>query len=91
MAKIIEKDGRVTSVAVEHCGQRFNVWRFERDPREYEVFCNDRGGISITFSAEDADELEADLRDLNEGLLTAERLEDKLASKIDPFLASVSQ
>ena len=30
MAKVIEK-GRFTSVAVEHIGLRFNIWRFDRD------------------------------------------------------------
>jgi hypothetical protein len=39
MAKVIE-NGRFTSVAVEHVGTLFNIWRFDRAQREYEVFCN---------------------------------------------------
>ena len=54
MAKVIE-NGRFTSVAVEHVGTLFNIWRFDRAQREYEVFCNQRGGISITFSNDDAE------------------------------------
>jgi hypothetical protein len=57
MAKVIQ-NGRISSVVVEHAGSQFNIWRFNRDQREYEVFCNRRGGLSITFPGEDADELE---------------------------------
>ncbi len=53
MSKVIE-NGRITSVVVEHVGSQFNIWRFDREAPEYEVFCNRRGGRSITFSAEDA-------------------------------------
>ena len=88
MAKVIE-NGRFTSVVVEHQGDQFNIWRFNRDQREYEVFCNRRGGLSITFSGEDADELETDLKAVNAGLLSKQELEGKLAQKIDGFLGSI--
>lgn len=39
MAKVVE-NGRFTSVAVEHMGEQFNIWRFDRTKPEYEVFCN---------------------------------------------------
>ncbi|MFN5099077.1 MAG: hypothetical protein ACK5D0_02555 [Burkholderiaceae bacterium] len=90
MAKVIE-NGRITSVVVEHVGSQFNIWRFDRDQREYEVFCNRRGGLSITFSGEDADELEADLNAVKVSLLSKRDLESKLAAKIDAFLGSIKQ
>jgi hypothetical protein len=88
MARVIE-DGQSTPVVVEYVGSRFDVWRVERDQREYSVFCNHRGGLSITFAGEDADELEEDLQALSAGHLIEEALEDRLAAKIDPFLASI--
>jgi len=88
MAKVIE-NGRITSVVVEHVGSQFNIWRFDRDQREYEVFCNQRGDLSITFSGEDADELEADLKAINISSLSKQDLETKLATKIDAFLRSI--
>jgi hypothetical protein len=88
MAKVIE-NGRITSVVVEHVGSQFNIWRFDRDQREYEVFCNQRGDLSITFSGEDADELEADLKAVNISSLSKQDLETKLAAKIDAFLRSI--
>jgi hypothetical protein len=88
MAKVIE-NGRITSVVVEHVGSQFNIWRFDRDQREYEVFCNQRGDLSITFSGEDADELEADLKAVNISSLSKQGLETKLATKIDAFLRSI--
>jgi hypothetical protein len=90
MAKVIE-NGRITSVLVEHVGSQFNIWRFDRDQREYEVFCNQRGGLSITFSGEDADELQADLKAVSVGSLSKQALEGKLAQKIDAFLGSIKQ
>jgi len=88
MAKVIE-NGRITSVVVEHVGSQFNIWRFDRDQREYEVFCNQRGDLSITFSGQDADELEADLKAVNISSLSKQDLETKLAAKIDAFLRSI--
>jgi hypothetical protein len=88
MAKVIE-NGRITSVVVEHVGSQFNIWRFDRDQREYEVFCNQRGDLSITFSGEDADELEADLKAVNISSLSKQDLETKLAAKIDAFLRTI--
>ena len=39
MAKVIE-NGRTSSVAVEHIGSQFNIWRFDHSQPEFEVFCN---------------------------------------------------
>ena len=89
MAKVIE-NGRITSVVIEHTGEQFNIWRFDRDQPEYEVFCHRRGGRSITFSAEDAEELAADLKAVTAGRLSKEGLEAKLTVKIDAFLGSIS-
>jgi hypothetical protein len=89
MAKVIE-NGRITSVVVEHAGSQFNIWRFDRQTPEYEVFCNRRGGRSITFSAEDAEELGVDLKAVTAGSLSKEEFEAKLAVKIDAFLGSIS-
>lgn len=88
MTRVVE-NGRITSVVVEHAGSKFNIWRFDRDQPEYEVFCNQKGGLSITFSGEDASELQSDLNALNSGVLTKQQLEDKLAVKIDGFLDSI--
>lgn len=90
MAKVIE-NGRITSVVVEHVGPKFNIWRFDRRKPGFEVFCNQRGGISVTFSGVDTDKLQADLNRLNAGSLTKEQLEEKLAGKIDGFLDSIKQ
>ena len=90
MAKVIE-NGRFTSVAVEHVGTLFNIWRFDRAQREYEVFCNQRGGVSITFSNDDADELALDLLALQSGELSKEGLEAKLEGKISAFLQGIQQ
>ena len=90
MAKVIE-NGRFTSVVVEHQDSHFNIWRFDRNQREYEVFCNRRGGLSITFSGEDADELEADLQAVRAGELSRQDLESKLEAKISRFLGSIKQ
>ena len=90
MAKVIES-GRITSVVVEHVGSHFNIWRFDRDQSEYEVFCNQRGGLSITFSGEDAEELQADLKAVSVGSLSKQALEVKLAQKINAFLGSIKQ
>lgn len=89
MAKVIE-NGRITSVVVEHTGSQFNIWRFDREAPEYEVFCNRRGGRSITFSAEDAGALASDLKAVTAGSLRKEEFEAKLAAKIDAFLGSIS-
>ena len=89
MAKVIE-NGRITSVVVEHTGSQFNIWRFDREAPEYEVFCNRKGCRSITFSAEDAEELAGYLKAVTAGRLSKEKFEAKLAAKIDAFLASVS-
>lgn len=90
MAKVIE-NGRFTSVAVEHNGPQFQVWRFDREQREYEVSCLKKGGLAVTFRDVDADELEVDLKAGQSGGITAEALEAKLAAKIDAFLASIEQ
>jgi len=89
MAKVIE-NGRITSVVVEHAGSQFNIWRFDREAPVYEVFCNRRGGRSITFSGEDAEKLAAELKAVTAGSLSKEELEAKLAAKIDTFLGSIS-
>ena len=90
MARVIE-NGRITSVVVEHVGSQVNIWRFDRSEPEYEVFCSRRGGLSITFSGEDAQELTSDLVAVNAGLLSKQDLEGKLAQKIDGFLGSIEQ
>lgn len=90
MAKVIE-NGRFTSVAVEHVGSRFNIWRFDRAQREYEVFCNQRGGLSIAFSGDDAEKLALDLETLQSGQLTKESLEERLEEKIVAFLNNIHQ
>lgn len=90
MAKVIE-NGRFTSVAIEHVGSRFNIWRFDRAQREYEVFCNQRGGLSITFSGDDAEKLALDLETLQSGQLTKESLEERLEEKIVAFLNNIHQ
>ncbi|MFM7343483.1 MAG: hypothetical protein ACKODU_05625 [Limnohabitans sp.] len=88
MSKVL-LDGQLVSVSVDHVGPQFNVWRLERQPRSYEVFCNQKGGVSVSFTDEDADALEADLSALQAGTLSAQALEDRLARKIYPFLQSV--
>jgi hypothetical protein len=90
MAKIVE-NGQFTSVVVEHNGSQFRIWRFDRAQREYEVFCSKKGGLSVTFSDIDADELAADLEAVSKGDTTAEALEAQLGAKIDAFLASIEQ
>jgi hypothetical protein len=90
MARVIQ-DGRSTPVVVEHVGSQFNIWRFDRSEPEYEVFCSRRGGLSVTFSGEDAQALAADLVAVNAGLLSKQDLEGKLAQKIDGFLGSIEQ
>ena len=90
MAKVIE-NGRFTSVAVEHVGTLFNIRRFDRAQREYEVFCNQIGGISITFSNDDAEELALDLLALQSGELSKHELEAKLEQKIAAFLKGIAQ
>jgi hypothetical protein len=88
MAKVIE-NGRFTSVAVEYVGEQFNIWRFDRFKPEYEVFCNQRGGIAIVFSDEDAEALRVDLAAVAANELTKQAFETKLAVKIDGFLTSI--
>ena len=88
MAKVVE-NGRFTSVAVEHMGEQFNIWRFDRTKPEYEVFCNRRDGLAIVFSDEDAEALRIDLAAFAANELTKQDFETKLATKIDGFLASV--
>ncbi len=82
-------DGQLVSVSIDHVGPQFTIWRVERQPRCYEVFCNQKGGVSVSFTDEDADALEADLSALEAGTLDAHTLEDQLACKINPFLQSV--
>jgi hypothetical protein len=55
------------------------------------VFCNHRGGLSVTISGEDADELREDLKAVKDWLLTKRELEAKLAEKIYGFLSSIKQ
>jgi len=88
MARVIQ-DGRSTPVVVEHVGSQFTIWRL--DQKGYVVFCNHRGGLSVTISDEDADELEVDLKAVKDWLLTKEELEDRLATKIYGFLGSIKQ
>jgi hypothetical protein len=88
MARVIQ-GGRITSVVVEHVGSQFTIWRL--DQKGYVVFCNHRGGLSVTISGEDADELEVDLRLVKDWLLTKKELEDRLATKIYGFLGSIKQ
>jgi hypothetical protein len=90
MVKVVE-NGRFTSVAVEHNGAQFQVWRFDRKQREYEVSCLKRGGLAVTFRDVDAGELAADLEAVHEGSSTPEALEAKIAAKIDAFLGSIEQ
>lgn len=88
MAKVIE-NGRSTPVVVEHVGSQFTIWRL--DQKGYVVFCNHRGGLSVTISDEDANELEVDLKAVKDWLLTKTELEGRLATKIHGFLGSVKQ
>ncbi len=88
MAKVIQ-DGRSTPVVVEHVGSQFTIWRL--DQKGYVVFCNHRGGLSVTISDEDADELEVDLKAVKDWLLTKTELEGRLATKIYGFLGSIEQ
>jgi len=88
MAKVIE-NGRITSVVVEHVGSQFTIWRL--DQKGYTVFCNHRGGLSVTISGEDADELREDLKAVKDWLLSKRELEAKLAEKIYGFLSSIKQ
>ncbi len=88
MAKVIQ-DGRSTPVVVEHVGSQFTIWRL--DQKGYVVFCNHRGGLSVTISDEDADELEVDLKAVKDWLLTKSELEGRLATKIYGFLGSIEQ
>ena len=88
MAKVIQ-DGRSTPVVVEHVGSQFTIWRLDR--KGYVVFCNHRGGLSVTISDEDADELEVDLKAVKDWLLTKSELEGRLATKIYGFLGSIKQ
>jgi hypothetical protein len=88
MARVIQ-DGRSTPVVVEHVGSQFTIWRL--DQQGYVVFCNHRGGLSVTISDEDADELEMDLKAVKDWLLTKKELEDRLATKIYGFLGSIKQ
>ena len=88
MAVVIE-NGRITSVVVEHVGSQFTIWRL--DQKGYTVFCNHRGGLSVTISGEDADELEIDLKAVKDWLLSKRELEAKLAEKIYGFLSSIQQ
>ena len=81
-------DGQLVPVTVDHVGPQFNIWRVQRQPCTYEVFCNRHGGVSVSFTEEDADTLEADLRALRAGNLSATALEERVASKVDPFLQS---
>jgi hypothetical protein len=82
-------DGQLTTVKVDHVGQLFNVWRLERQPFSYEVFCNQKGGVSVSLTEKDADELEAELLALKEGSLSSQAFEDHLIQKIYPFLQTV--
>ncbi len=81
-------DGQLVPVTVDHVGPQFNIWRVQRQPCTYEVFCNRHGGVSVSFTDEDADTLESDLRALRAGTLSATALEERVASKVDPFLQS---
>ncbi len=80
-------DGQIESVTVDHVGPQFNIWRVQRQPRVFEVFCNRHGGVSVSFTDE-ADTLESDLRALRTGALTVQALEERVARKVDPFVQS---
>ncbi len=88
MARVIQ-DRCSTPVVVEHVGSQFTIWRL--DQKGYVVFCNHRGGLSVTISDEDADELEMDLKAVKDWLLTKSELEGRLATKIYGFLGSIEQ
>jgi len=90
MAKAII-DGRPVYIVVEHAGPKFNIWRLHRGKNELEVFCNYRGGMSINFSGEDAEELSSDLHLLKDGIISCEHLENQLEEKIEGFLESIQQ
>ena len=81
-------DGQLVSVTVDHVGPQFNIWRVQRQPRVFEVFCNRHGGVSVSFTDEDADTLESDLRALQSGALSAQAFEERVARKVDPFVQS---
>ncbi|NCA17280.1 MAG: hypothetical protein EBS90_09600 [Betaproteobacteria bacterium] len=90
MARVIEGE-QVMSIVVEHVSQQFQIWRINRGSRVFEVTCHQRGGLAITFSAGDANELESDLNALRTRAVSLEQFEGQLAHKIDGFLAGIEQ
>ncbi len=90
MAKIIE-NGRATPVTIVHVGPGYTIWHVQRQPAAYELFCNRRGGLNITFAEEDANELGQNLQAVESGILTQQQLEDGLTAKIEGFLATLEK
>ncbi len=82
-------DGQLTTFKVDHVGLLFNIWRLERQPFSYEVFCHQMGGVSVSFTEKDAEELQAELLALKDGRISTQALEDHLVQKIYPFLQTV--
>ncbi len=81
MAKTI-MNGRFRSVCIEHIGPRFNVWRFDRDTAEYEVFHHNAHPISVTFSNDDALALALAIEQLKGDSISVEVFEDQLLEAI---------
>jgi hypothetical protein len=81
--------GRFMSACIEHIGARFNVWRFDRDLAEYEVFCHDGVSLAVTFSGADAKEIEVLIRQFKSGLLPEQTFEDSLAAALETVATSM--
>jgi hypothetical protein len=86
MAKT-KMSGRFRSACIEHIGAGFNVWRFDRDLAEYEVFCHDSASLAVTFSGADAKEIEVLLRLFKDGILTEQAFEESLAAALEMVVA----
>ena len=85
----INENGRFSSLAVEHIGDQFNIWRFDRKKIEYEVFDNRRDSIAIVFADEDAENIRVGLAKVDANHLTKQAFEAQLASMVEKFLASI--
>lgn len=89
MAKT-KMSGRFRSACIEHIGARFNVWRFDRDLAEYEVFCHDSHSLAVTFSGTDAKEIEVLIGLFKDGELTEQAFEDSLAAALETVATDTS-
>jgi hypothetical protein len=89
MARVII-NGEATPVKVVFMGVKLDIWQYGNQDFTYDVIYKARGSsFPVRFSEEDAEELTNQLAAINEGLLSNEVLEEKIASKIEAFLRSV--